>query len=497
MKKIITFLCVVLLVAAMSIQVKAQSIDFYDSVKVYKTTTMPISLRSGDMDGDGIEDLVVAAYDTLHILKGTGDGTFTLLHKYSMITVVGDAAVSYNFVLADLTNDGKLDVVFPNSDYLGFFVNTGSGALSPLKKYNLGGTSDEIAVADFNLDGYLDVVVPTNNFLDPHYKYIAVFINNKNGTLKNEVLYSVPPKDYDAPESVAGFHVNTLDLNDDSYPDVIQSYEVKDSAAVYYNKGDGTFNTPVRIEIPLGVKKIDVKDMDHDNRLDFIALGQRSYLLPKPIYTFGFYLQKAADNDQVITDTLTVPERNYFNDHLVADVNNDGEYDLVIPQGYSAYDANNTYSDSLVIYLNKGNVTFDIRTPSFSRSMKVYPTSVLMDDLNGDHLLDLAYIGGGDSTIIVMLQKNLVTAISSSSSIETTIIYPNPSSGLLNIHASAGQVIQAVSVYDAMGRKVFLQENETAQENISLDLNSLPKGLYLLEEEKESGARSIQHFVLQ
>ena len=58
-----------------------------------------------------------------------------------------------------------------------------------------------------------------------------------------------------------------------------------------------------------------------------------------------------------------------------------------------------------------------------------------------------------------------------------TILYPNPTTGIINIQTK--EKINSVSVYNAAGQKVPL--NSLNKENTSIDISSLPGGIYFIE----------------
>jgi hypothetical protein len=81
------------------------------SLPLVETGLHPVSLASGDFDGDGRLDLVVANFDsnTVSVMRGLGEGR--LAAKVDYPTGAGPRSV----VMGDVNGDGQLDVVAASS----------------------------------------------------------------------------------------------------------------------------------------------------------------------------------------------------------------------------------------------------------------------------------------------------------------------------------------------------------------------------------------------
>jgi hypothetical protein len=133
----------------------------FQGARSYPVGNMPRSVAVGDINGDGIPDLVVAAYGypsgTVNILLGNGDGTFGASQSY---TVGYDPA---RVVLVDFNGDGKLDLAVAHVNGNGtvsIALGNGDGTFQAAQDYAFGWGLGDLGVGDFNGDGYPDLAVP-------------------------------------------------------------------------------------------------------------------------------------------------------------------------------------------------------------------------------------------------------------------------------------------------------------------------------------------------
>lgn len=69
-------------------------------------------------------------------------------------------------------------------------------------------------------------------------------------------------------------------------------------------------------------------------------------------------------------------------------------------------------------------------------------------------------------------------------------VYPNPSKGM--VYLKNGEKLKSVTVYDASGRKLSVT---MSQENSSVDLSGMKKGIYYLEMVSQDGKRSFEKMI--
>jgi hypothetical protein len=111
----------------------------------------PDTLITGDVNGDGLPDLLEGGSNGVDVLLGNGDGTF----RVSTLPYYSAGGFASPLALADFNGDGIVDLLV-NGDLL---LGNGDGTFARPRQvttYVIG--PDAAAVADFNRDGYPDVV---------------------------------------------------------------------------------------------------------------------------------------------------------------------------------------------------------------------------------------------------------------------------------------------------------------------------------------------------
>jgi hypothetical protein len=115
------------------------------------------TLTSGDMDNDGITDLVVGVRspDQIRILRGLGDGTFAFR---SGIAAGGGP---WMIVVGDLDGDGNLDVTSANGGSANgaILLGNGDGTLQAAVTHGIANDAISTDIGDLDGDGDLDWIL--------------------------------------------------------------------------------------------------------------------------------------------------------------------------------------------------------------------------------------------------------------------------------------------------------------------------------------------------
>src|SRR5215813_8600196 len=115
----------------------------------YAAADAPVNLATGDLNGDGIADLVVPNFNNstnISVLLGKRDGSFQPLQLFD-----SGGANPFDAVVADFNGDGKNDVAVTfQSGGIAILLGDGQGHLGAPRVLSAGAHPLHIVSADFN-----------------------------------------------------------------------------------------------------------------------------------------------------------------------------------------------------------------------------------------------------------------------------------------------------------------------------------------------------------
>jgi hypothetical protein len=228
---------------------------------------------AADLNGDGKLDLIYLPLAgpsprSLHVLLGTGDGTFAAAQSVPMpSTTFGNFG---RFAIADVNKDGKLDLIVVASNALSsniaVLLGNGDGTFQagivsagPTSNATFPVLDPHMGTADFNGDGAVDIVIA-----DVANDTLSILLGDNQGhfTLKNTWQDGNNPTD-----------IHVADLNGDGHMDFVARGGLAANAIVYLGKGDGTFQPPVTYTGSHNIQSVVLYDMNHDGHLDMVVSG--------------------------------------------------------------------------------------------------------------------------------------------------------------------------------------------------------------------------------
>ena len=100
---------------------------------------------------------------------------------------------------------------------------------------------------------------------------------------------------------------------------------------------------------------------------------------------------------------------------------------------------------------------------------------------------------GGSTNATFTLTINKGTGINETDLISTAI-YPNPTTGIVNI--SSSQAIDNIEVFDVTGKLVLSHRNDTHQKHIELDLSAFGNGIYFIQTHNQNAEKTLNKVVI-
>lgn len=428
-----------------------------DLVEIYSGSS-----DSGDIDGDGDNDLIMTgitpASKTILYLND-GDGIFTEIEGMPL-PQAGNGKV----IFADLDGDDDLDLFFSGTantiqEFTHIYLNDGAGGFTQLANPALPRFSDSgVDVADVDSDGDIDLLITVKA---ANGDFIAdVFLNNGNAifTPAGELAF----------DGLQFGQVAFIDVENDGDLDVIISGEQADESALtrlYLNDGTGNYVIDINSDFEQMVAAdIDVADLDNDGNLDILMSGNST---ANGVQTILYHNDGFGQFEELPATNL---QNTFAGTNAIADMDNDGDQDIVII-GSQDGGLPNIYN---IVYENRSNNVF---VPVDTLGGE-YIAACVVDDFNGDNLVDIIIQGFADRTNVYWNTSSITTALDELEKIPLIDMFPNPSSGTLNLYLA--EIIEDLDlmVYSTTGQ-LILQQPFVAGIRSELQLN-LQAGAYVV-----------------
>jgi hypothetical protein len=314
-------------------------------------------------------------------LSFDGRGQFTTIDRTLWGQPTADSGTASASGLQPVTfiSIETLDVT--NSRSQTGFAAYGPSAYTPAVDYPMLGTMPTaIALGDVDGDGYQDMVTVNSSGAG----ILSVRLGNGNGTFQDPVGYAVGLKNL--------YDVRLVDMDGDGDLDVVTAGKVnnksaKNSVAVLFNNGDGTFSDPSITATGLkgSLVALSVGDVDGDGATD-VLLGTKNQLMMLMNDGSGSLTPHAA---------LTSGGKAIRSVSLV-DVTGDDSLDILA----LSYKAN-----SFSVFVNDESGLFTSTPTGTYTTGKAGtgPTSMVVADFNADGALDVAVSNAKRNSISVIL----------------------------------------------------------------------------------------------
>jgi hypothetical protein len=345
------------------------------------------SVAVGDINRDGKLDLVVGnecAFSdcgypgqepegSIGVLLGNGDGTFLPANVYDSGGLRAEAVA-----IADVNGDGKPDIVVANGDgTVGVLLGHGDGTFQPAVVYVSGAeaaTPTSLAVADVNGDGIPDLLV-ANWCGDANCDgTVSVLLGNGDGTFQTAVAYSSGGR---YAQSVA-----VADVNHDGKPDLLVANYCAGNCstfvggvAVLLGNGDGGFQAAISYDTSgKAANSVAVADVNRDGNMDLVVSNE-----------YGAVGVLLGNGDGTFQAAVVYGSGGFIPKTVaVADVNGDGRPDILVTNECIVY----TDCDGAIgVLAGNGDGTFQAAAVYFSGGYDA--SGIAVGDVNGDGKPDL------------------------------------------------------------------------------------------------------------
>ncbi|SEG75872.1 FG-GAP-like repeat-containing protein [Paenibacillus sp. UNC499MF] len=420
--------------------VKANGVNpVFENAVAYEVGGWAYDVKTGDVNGDGLDDLVSLNFQNnqVAVLLGKGDGTFGASAAF---------AVGRNpraVAIADLDGDHRADLAVANSQDNTVSILKGSGDGTFLPWGNVTGVGAEpleIAVSDLNGDGYPDLAVVNNSSGS-----VSILFNV--GGSGNFVLgASIPVLAY--PRSLAAW-----DMDGDGKTDLAVANSGSNTVSILKNDGTGTQFSRVDYAAGSSPNKMKAADLNGDGLKDMVFAANGDNGVTVLLGTAGGGFGQA----------VLYPAGNLPLDVALGDFDGDGHIDIL----------GQTQGQDFAILMGNGDGTF--QSP-ISYPYPRYAFYLETGEFNGDGRSDivLASSSPSNTSVNVMnsraegafsLASNTFETAENNGTVSVTIKRTGSGTGqtAVRIRTTDGTAV-AGKDYAVVDEVVVLQDGETSRD---------------------------------
>jgi len=218
------------------------------------------SVALGDFDGDGATDVAVAngSSQGVSVLLGAGDGTL------GSAQVFGTGTTPLNIAVGRLNGDSRLDIVTTNqlSGDVSVLLGNGDGGFAAEQRFSVGDTPAGVSIGDLDGDGVMDLAVANESILAGGDGDVSILIGVGNGSFEAEQRLTAGTR----PTSVA-----VGDIDGDGVNDLVVANGSSDDLSVLLGTGSGAFSSEQRFGAGDRPSYVTLGDLDGDGALDGVV----------------------------------------------------------------------------------------------------------------------------------------------------------------------------------------------------------------------------------
>lgn len=436
--------------AITSIAIGQISISSFSSKVDFNAGGKPFAIVIADIDNDSKNDVVVSNFDDNNISVYLNQETSGTISSSSLATRVNFAAGTNprTVTVGDLDGDSLQDVVVANESgaMISVLRNTSVvGTISFAAKQDLSvgtGNVSSVELADIDGDGKLDIIasVFTSN-------KVSIFRNTSSkGSITTDSRVDLTP--------TGGVYVRELaigDLNGDSTLDIVATDDGASKVFIYQNNSTpgtisaNSFNSAVTVSTAVGCYAVAIEDMDKDGKNDLLVNLTSANQL-------GVFINQIGTG--TIAQTFFGTAVNFTSGNtpyyglITSDLDLDGDKDVAVANvGGTISIFENVFTGTLFT-TSSLNAKVDLTAGAYS-------TYCTVGDLDGDGMPDIATNSVLSNKLSIyrnlLVPTNMIENITS----EQFILFPNPSSTF--VHLNSSKAFQTINVYNQFGQKVNVE----------------------------------------
>jgi hypothetical protein len=315
-------------------------------------------VSAGDLDADGLDDVVIADLGTtVIVLANRGGDTFAAQQDYP---TTGD--VGHEIAIGDVDRDGANDVLVADQgeDIVTLMHNRGDGTFD-LRDLHAGTQPISLALADLDRDGRLDLVAGIIHGLS--------ILLGADDSFDQPLAYPIDHSTY---------ALVVADLDGDGMLDALATGLAR--STLWSGAGDGTFRDPLATEGFYYGSDVVAVDIDGDGDLDLIG--------GEPAMTGIIVVENRGGRTFGPAVMYATP---WISSELaVLDLDGDGRPEIISGSYNTA---------GLRVFRNSGSGTYDAGT---DLATPVATSGLATGDFTGDGRVDLLYVPESPASIAVL-----------------------------------------------------------------------------------------------
>ncbi|SDS46577.1 Por secretion system C-terminal sorting domain-containing protein [Formosa sp. Hel1_31_208] len=433
----------------------------------------PYEIASGDLDGDGDIDIVMATYnaagtqDNIKWYKNDGFGNF----KFEPVDLTDpfnplvSSTITWidGLTVADVDGQFGDDIIVTSvlDDKLVYFpaLASGEGFGNEVVIDGTLAAPGEVIAGDINNDGHIDIatVVYTDN-------KTVWYSGDGAGNFTSEA-------DIENGTVDGAYYMDLGDFDGDGDLDALVGFANSQTVEIYYNQYDGmnaataTFTQDLET-VSSGnsfLLQVAIADVNNDEVMDIVLLDNSSGDVE--------WIEKAKDAvpapPNPISNELIIDRPGRF---AVVDINGDMQNDVIL--------TDSGVVDVAILFFQGADNAAPSATPTTIIDKNIQMQNITIanfDNLSGDIHLDIAVVGNSSDTIEWIKNEQSTLSVPEFTS-DALSIYPNPARNILNFSGMSSENLD-LEIFDIVGKSVM---RTSIAQNENLDITNLQSGMYII-----------------